>query len=78
MKFDFSCKGLHGVSPFGNAPGPGHFSQHMLMTADIINTTRADGAGGGAHIWQSRAGAIYSLFSAFLCDSGAENQPSIL
>ena len=69
IKFDFSFGGAHGISPFGNAAAYGRYSQHLLATADV-------GAGGGAlPTWQNGVGVIYTLFSAFPCDSGLGNQP---
>jgi len=74
LKFDFAFGGPRGISPFGNTPGPGRFSQHKMATADVIDTAIV-GAASGVPTWQSGAGAIYTLFSAFPCDSGAANQP---
>lgn len=71
IKFDFSFEGAHGISPFGTTAAPGRYSQHLLATADV-------GAGGVAlPTWQNGVGAIYTLFSAFPCDSGLGNQPPI-
>jgi len=80
LKFDFAFSGPRDVSPFGLTSTPGRFSQHLLVTADSGSITGAS-IGGDAWrevpTWQQGSSATYSIFSAYPCDSGVENQPPV-
>jgi hypothetical protein len=78
IKFDFSFGGTGGVSPFGSAVAPGRYSQHVLATVDDITTdTGLNERAIEPPTWRNGAGAVYTLFSAFPCDSGLANQPPV-
>jgi len=75
IKFDFSFGGAG--SPFGHSHASGRFSQHLCATSDSGTSNASGSEGMPTPTWEHGAGAVYTIFSAFPCDSGTANQPPV-